>query len=74
MKGKYLLVKHHDRVGRMADTLEYSDVALPLSPASYPALLEEMDRLAPPVWSATATVWSSATCTSSGAWCPSTST
>jgi isocitrate dehydrogenase kinase/phosphatase len=27
---KYLLVKLHDRVGRMADTLEYSLVALPL--------------------------------------------
>ncbi len=27
IKGKYLLVKQHDRVGRMADTLEYSDVA-----------------------------------------------
>jgi isocitrate dehydrogenase kinase/phosphatase len=27
--GKYLLVKRHDRVGRMADTLEYSNVALP---------------------------------------------
>ena len=27
--GKYLLVKTHDRVGRMADTLEYSDVAFP---------------------------------------------
>jgi hypothetical protein len=25
--GKYLLVKYHDRVGRMADTLEYKDVA-----------------------------------------------
>jgi isocitrate dehydrogenase kinase/phosphatase len=29
VKGKYLLVKQHDRVGRMADTLEYSDVAFP---------------------------------------------
>ena len=28
---KYLLVKLHDRVGRMADTLEYSLVALPLA-------------------------------------------
>jgi len=27
---KYLLVKQHDRVGRMADTLEFSNVALPL--------------------------------------------
>jgi len=29
IKGKYLLVKQHDRVGRMADTLEYSTVAFP---------------------------------------------
>jgi isocitrate dehydrogenase kinase/phosphatase len=28
---KYLLVKHHDRVGRLADTLEYSNVAIPLN-------------------------------------------
>lgn len=27
---KYRLVKHHDRVGRLADTLEYVDVAFPL--------------------------------------------
>lgn len=27
IQGKYLLVKQHDRVGRMADTLEYSEVA-----------------------------------------------
>jgi isocitrate dehydrogenase kinase/phosphatase len=27
IKAKYLLVKQHDRVGRMADTLEYSQVA-----------------------------------------------
>ena len=30
IQGKYLLVKSHDRVGRMADTLEYSNVAFPL--------------------------------------------
>ena len=29
IQGKYLLVKRHDRVGRMADTLEYSNVAFP---------------------------------------------
>ncbi len=29
VQGKYLLVKSHDRVGRMADTLEYSNVAFP---------------------------------------------
>ena len=31
VRQKYQMVKHHDRVGRMADTLEYSDVALPLA-------------------------------------------
>jgi len=31
IKSKYLLVKQHDRVGRMADTLEYSNVAFPSS-------------------------------------------
>jgi isocitrate dehydrogenase kinase/phosphatase len=30
VKDKYLLVKYHDRVGRLADTLEYSLVALPI--------------------------------------------
>ena len=30
VKGKYLLVKRHDRVGRMADTMEYSEVAFPI--------------------------------------------
>lgn len=29
IKSKYLLVKRHDRVGRMADTLEYSEVGFP---------------------------------------------
>ena len=41
IKGKYLLVKLHDRVGRMADTLEYSQVALPLSRFE-PELVQEM--------------------------------
>ncbi|MFC5551986.1 bifunctional isocitrate dehydrogenase kinase/phosphatase [Massilia aerilata] len=46
IKEKYLLVKHHDRVGRMADTLEYSDVAFPL--ARFPdGLLEQLRRDAP---------------------------
>jgi isocitrate dehydrogenase kinase/phosphatase len=40
---KYLLVKLHDRVGRMADTLEYSRVALPLARFD-PALVEELKR------------------------------
>ncbi len=43
IKGKYLLVKQHDRVGRMADTLEYSKVALPLARFE-PELIEEMQN------------------------------
>lgn len=46
IKEKYLLVKHHDRVGRMADTLEYSDVAFPLSRFSE-ELLAELRQYAP---------------------------
>ena len=38
---KYQMVKLHDRVGRMADTLEYSLVALPLDRFD-PALLAEL--------------------------------
>jgi len=41
VKDKYLLVKMHDRVGRMADTLEYSLVALPRERFD-PALIEEL--------------------------------
>jgi len=43
VKDRYLMVKLHDRVGRMADTLEYSLVALPLERFD-PALLEELKR------------------------------
>ena len=46
IKEKYLLVKHHDRVGRMADTLEYSDVAFPLQRFSE-ELLAELRQHAP---------------------------
>ncbi len=45
---KYLLVKYHDRVGRMADTLEYKDVAFPKDRFA-PELLEELRALAPSV-------------------------
>jgi isocitrate dehydrogenase kinase/phosphatase len=48
VKEKYLLVKYHDRVGRMADTLEYKDVALPKARFT-PELLEELRTLAPSV-------------------------
>jgi len=41
VKQKYQLVKYHDRVGRLADTLEYSLVALPLQRFDA-ALLEEL--------------------------------
>jgi isocitrate dehydrogenase kinase/phosphatase len=40
---RYLMVKLHDRVGRMADTLEYSLVALPLERFSS-ELLDELRR------------------------------
>jgi len=40
VKRKYLVVKKHDRVGRMADTWEYSQVALPRRRFSEPLLAE----------------------------------
>jgi isocitrate dehydrogenase kinase/phosphatase len=46
IKAKYLLVKRHDRVGRMADTLEYSDVAFPRARFE-PALVDELRRDCP---------------------------
>ncbi len=46
VKRKYLLVKQVDRVGRMADTLEFSQVALPLRRFSA-ELLAAFHRLAP---------------------------
>ena len=46
IKGKYLLVKQHDRVGRMADTLEYSEVAFPRSRFE-DELIEEIKKFAP---------------------------
>lgn len=48
IKEKYLLVKNHDRVGRLADTLEYSDVAFPRSRFSE-ELLAEIRRYAPSI-------------------------
>jgi isocitrate dehydrogenase kinase/phosphatase len=45
---QYQLVKFHDRVGRMADTWEYSDVPLPLSRLD-PALLAELRDTAPSI-------------------------
>lgn len=46
VKAKYLLVRQRDRVGRMADTLEFSLVALPKSRFS-PELIEELKRECP---------------------------
>ena len=45
VKQKYQLVKFHDRVGRLADTLEYSNVAIPMSRIE-PALLNDLQTLA----------------------------
>jgi isocitrate dehydrogenase kinase/phosphatase len=44
--GKYLLVKQHDRVGRMADTLEYSNVGFPRDRFT-DDLIEEIQKFAP---------------------------
>ncbi len=54
VQSKYLLVKRHERVGRMSDTLEFSDVAFPKSRfdsklleelrTSVPSQLEEDDE------------------------------
>ena len=46
IKGKYLLVKQHDRVGRMADTLEYSEVAFARSRFE-DDLIDEIRKFAP---------------------------
>jgi isocitrate dehydrogenase kinase/phosphatase len=46
IQDKYQLVKRHDRLGRMADTLEYSSVALPLSRLD-DALLRELETEVP---------------------------
>ena len=44
--GKYQLVKMHDRVGRMADSWEYSHVALPRA-RFHPDLLRELREMCP---------------------------
>ena len=46
VKAQYQLVKFHDRVGRMADTWEYSNVPFPKS-RIHPALMEELFDAAP---------------------------
>ncbi len=46
IKGKYLLVKTHDRVGRMADTLEYTVVAFPRARIEQ-ELIDELMKFCP---------------------------
>ncbi|MFT3664214.1 bifunctional isocitrate dehydrogenase kinase/phosphatase [Piscinibacter sp.] len=46
IQSKYRLVKTHDRVGRMADTLEYSNVAFPRARFE-PALVAELKHFCP---------------------------
>ena len=46
IRGKYLLVKQHDRVGRMADTLEFSEVAFPRERFE-DELIAEIEKFAP---------------------------
>ena len=46
VKSKYLLVKQHDRVGRMADTLEYSEVGFPRHRFA-DELIAEIEEFAP---------------------------
>ncbi len=48
VKSKYRLVKLHDRVGRMADTMEYSEVAFPKQRFSQ-ELLDELQKVAPSI-------------------------
>ena len=67
IKGKYLLVKQHDRVGRMADTLEYSNVAFPRARFERRAARRAGALLPEPARGRRRRRWSSATSTSSGA-------
>ncbi len=46
VKARYRLVKQHDKVGRMADTMEFSDVVLPLERIS-PSLLTALKASVP---------------------------
>jgi isocitrate dehydrogenase kinase/phosphatase len=46
VKQKYWLVKHHDRVGRMTDVLEYTGVAFPRARFA-DTLIAELNALAP---------------------------
>ena len=52
VRSKFAMVKHVDRVGRMADALEFTDLALPRRRFS-PEVLEQLDSLAPSMVEAT---------------------
>ena len=67
IQSKYLLVKQHDRVGCMADTLEYSERRVPAPPLRGGARRRAESALRQPVRRRAATSSSSATSTSSGA-------
>ena len=43
VRAKYLLVKYHDRVGRLPDAMEYSDVLFPTDRMD-PAVVTELER------------------------------
>jgi isocitrate dehydrogenase kinase/phosphatase len=43
VRAKYLLVKYHDRVGRLPDAMEYSDVLFPAE-RMHPTVLDELER------------------------------
>ena len=43
VRAKYLLVKYHDRVGRLPDALEYSDVLFPAG-RMHPEVMQELER------------------------------
>jgi isocitrate dehydrogenase kinase/phosphatase len=45
---RYKYVKHHDRVGRMSDALEYSHVAFPVERLDK-TLIEDLERFAPSI-------------------------
>jgi isocitrate dehydrogenase kinase/phosphatase len=46
VRAKYQLVKNHDRVGRLADTLEYSKVAIPLDRIDPPLMKQLQEEAA----------------------------
>ena len=49
VKDKYMIVKRHDRVGRLADTLEYADVAFPRERFTQ-ALIDELKKEVPSLY------------------------